>query len=72
MASENAEEIRGQRVEIISGCAFDGFKKGVGAEDVLLQLLRGRCLECGVVSPGAIVAHPTFPGGQGKIGRAVG
>jgi len=38
-------------------------KKGVGAEDALLPLLRGRCLECGVVSPGAIVAHPTFAGG---------
>ena len=67
MASENAEEIRGQRVEIISGCAFDKLKKGVGAEDALLQLLRGRCLECGVVSPGAIVAHPTFPGGKVRL-----
>lgn len=72
LASESAEEIRGQRVEIISGCAFDELKKGVGAEDALLPLLRGRCLECGVVSPGAIVTHRTFAGGQGERGRAAG
>ena len=72
LASKSAEEIRGQRVEIISGCAFDELKKGVGAEDALLQLLRGRCLECGVVYPGAIIAHPTFAGGQGEMGRAAG